>query len=153
MSNHKISVKNNSIKGLHIRSTSLEYREKRTSPEHELCSSHTEKWRRSVNPQHCKVEVDSTEYVREKNCKPVAIVVVAVAVVAGAGRIICGYLCCHSNCHWRNNCCCWSKSSYGVSTVAFDELLLDELELDDALLFWAFGGPWMANKSFFSEHF
>lgn len=23
-----------------------------------------------------------------------------------AGKIICGYLCCHSSCHWRNNCCC-----------------------------------------------
>lgn len=23
-----------------------------------------------------------------------------------AGKMICGYLCCHSSCHWRNNCCC-----------------------------------------------
>lgn len=32
-----------------------------------------------------------------------------------AGKIICGYLCCHSSCHCRNNCCCCSRSSYEVS--------------------------------------
>ncbi len=31
--------------------------------------------------------------------------------VALAGNMICGYLCCHSSCHWRKSCCCCKSSS------------------------------------------
>ena len=34
------------------------------------------------------------------------LVPLAVTPVALAGRMIWGYLCCHSSCHWRNSCCC-----------------------------------------------
>ena len=47
--------------------------------------------------------------------------------------MICGYFCCHSSCHCKNNCCCFSSNSYELS----EEHVAAEALAD----FCALGGP------------